>query len=130
MHSDLWGSSATQSLGGRGARYFLSIIDDFSRKLWVYILKNKSEAFESFKNWCSEVETEKGLPVKCLRTDNGLEFLNFEFQDYCKEKGIKRYKTVSANPQQNGVVERINRTILERVRCMRLNSRLPKQFWG
>lgn len=119
-HSDLWGPAPVNSLGG--GKYYMSIIDDYSRKAWVYILKEKSEAFTVFKNWCKEVELEKGCTLKCLRTDNGLEYLSREFDEFCKSKGMRRHRTVPANPQQNGVAERLNRTLLERVRCMLRNS--------
>ena len=127
-HSDLWGPSSVNSVGG--GRYYMSIIDDFSRKCWIYILKEKSEAFKCFDHWCVEVEREKGVKLKCLRTDNGLEFLSKEFENYCKDRGIKRHRTVPLNPQQNGAAERYNRTILERVRCMLLASGLEKRFWA
>ncbi|KAL1536649.1 Retrovirus-related Pol polyprotein from transposon TNT 1-94 [Salvia divinorum] len=126
-HSDLWGPSPDVSEGG--GRYFLSIIDDYSRRVWVYILKDKAQAFEKFKIWCVEVEVEKGKSLKCLRTDNGLEFLSLEFQKFCSDKGIKRHRTVPNNPQQNGTAERMNRTLMERVRCMMLGSGVPKKFW-
>lgn len=81
-HADLWGPARTESLGG--GKYFLSIMDDFSRKIWIYILKNKSEAFTRFKDWCREVELEKHTSLRCLMTDNGLEFVSEEFNSYCK----------------------------------------------
>ena len=81
-------------------------------------MKEKSEAFSKFREWCTEVEVEKGSGLKCLRTDNGLEFISHEFNDFCKLKGIRRHRTVPKNPQQDGVAEIANRTILERVRCM------------
>lgn len=93
-------------------------------------MRQKSDAFVAFKQWCAEVENEKSSKIKCLRTDNGLEFLSSEFQHFCQEKGIKRHRTTPKNPQQNGVIERMNRTILERVRCMLLTSGLPNHFWG
>lgn len=127
-HCDLWGPAKTESLSG--GRYFLSIMDDYSRKVWVYILKTKTEAFKKFKEWCREVELEKGTTLKCLRTDNGLEFLSEEFKNFCSSKGIKRHRTVPGNPQQNGVIERMNRTLLERVRCLLSQSGMPKKFWG
>ena len=108
----------------------MSIIDDYSRKIWLYILKEKSEAFTKFKDWCKLMETEKGCCLKCLRTDNGLEFCSREFDVFCLEKGIKRHRTVPLNPQQNGVAERANRTILERVRSMLLASGMEKKFWA
>lgn len=81
-----------------------------------------------FKNWCLEVELEKGCSLKCLRTDNGLEYLSKDFDEFCKVKGMKRHRTVPANLQQNGVVERLNRTLLERVRCMLFSSGLEKKY--
>lgn len=123
-HSDLWGPAQTSSMG-RG-RHFLSIIDDFSRKVWVYILKEKSQAFGKFRELCLEMRLKTGKVLKCLRTDNGLEFLSSKFHIFCKENGIQRHRTVPTNPQQNGVTERMNRTLLERVRCMLLCSGLPK----
>ena len=68
----------------------MTFIDDYSRKTWIYILKEKSEAFAKFKEWCIEVELEKDCKVKCLRTYNGLEYLSKSFDDFCKQKGIKR----------------------------------------
>lgn len=115
IHSDLWGPSRVPS--HRGARYFLSIIDDFSRKVWIYILKNKSESFAKFKEWKALVETQTGRKIKRFRTDNGLEFCSEEFDKFCKENGIARHKTVRGTPQQNGLAERMNRTVMERVRC-------------
>ncbi|WVY98367.1 hypothetical protein V8G54_030518 [Vigna mungo] len=128
VHADLWGPARTLTHGG-GA-YFLSIIDDFSRRVWIYVLKNKSETFQKFKEWHTQIENQLGCRLKCLRTDNGLEFVSEEFNGFCKEKGIKRHRTVVGTPQQNGLAERMNRTILERVRCMLLGSGLSKAFWG
>ena len=65
-----------------------------------------------------------------LRIDNGLEFVSEQFNEFCRKRGIKRQRTVSYTPQQNGLVERMNRTLLERVRCMMLGARLSKSFWG
>lgn len=128
IHVDLWGPSRTERLGG--AKYFLSIIDDYSRKVWLYMLKSKDQTLNKFKEWCAEVENTTNRKVKCLRTNNDLEFVSSEFNKFCVIKGIKRHKTVPGHPQQNGVVERMNRTILERVRCMLSSSGLPKRFWG
>ena len=68
--------------------------------------------------------------MKCLRTDNGLEYLSRQFDDICRQRGIKRHRTVPMNPQQNGVAERANRTIVERIRCMLFSSWLGKKFRG
>ncbi|GJW94643.1 zinc finger, CCHC-type containing protein [Tanacetum coccineum] len=97
---ELWGLSQVESLGGK--RYFLSIVDDYSRRVWVYILRFKHEAFGKFKEWKQLVENQIGRTVKKLRTDNGLEFCNREFKQLCTEGGIARHLTVVGTPQQNG----------------------------
>ena len=113
-----------------GSSYFLTIIDDFSRRVWLYVLKNKLEAFQKFREWHTLVGNQLGTKLKVLRTDNGLEFVSEQFNEFCRKIGIKRHKTVPHTPQQNGLAERMNRTILERVRCMLLSAGLPKTFWG
>lgn len=122
------GPARVTSLGG--AKYFLSIIDDYSKRVWVYILKSKDEAFEKFKEWKSLVENQSEKKVKKLRTDNGLEFCSGWFNKFCKDHGIARHLTVPGTPQQNGTVERMNRTLLDKVRCMLSKSGLPKVFWA
>lgn len=93
-------------------------------------MKTKDQAFEKFKEWKTLVENQPGLKVKKLRTDNGLEFCNKEFDGFSSDQGIARHKTILYTPQQNGVVERMNRTILEKVRSMLNESGLPKAFWA
>uniref|UniRef100_A0A2N9IQJ1 CCHC-type domain-containing protein n=1 Tax=Fagus sylvatica TaxID=28930 RepID=A0A2N9IQJ1_FAGSY len=100
------------------------------KKAWVYFLKNKSEAFAKFKIWKAEVENQTGRKIKCLRTENGTEYRDGDFLKFCEEHGIKRHFTVRKTPQQNGVAERLNRTITETARCLRLNAELPKIFWA
>ncbi|GKC88028.1 retrovirus-related pol polyprotein from transposon TNT 1-94, partial [Tanacetum coccineum] len=115
-----------ESLGGK--RYFLSIVDDYSRRVWVYILRFKHEAFGKFKEWKQLVENQTGRTIKKLKTDNGLEFCNREFMQLCIKSGIARHLTVAGTPQQNGLVERINRTLMDKVRCLLIQSGLPKTF--
>lgn len=128
LHTDLWGLASV--ITHTGFKYFLSIIDDFSRKNWTFLLKSKSDTFGMFKNWKTLIENQTDKNIKVLRTDNGLEFCNFEFDGLCKLSGILRHRTVAHTPQQNGLAERMNRIILEKVRCMLLSSGLPKIFWG
>jgi transposase InsO family protein len=90
IHSDVWGPSPTTSYGG--SSYFVSFIDDFSRKVWVYMLKKKSDVFTVFKQFRALVENITGRTIKCLRTDNGGEFTSKEFDNYCKELGSKDIK--------------------------------------
>ena len=126
VHSDLWGLAQQISLGGNN--YFLSFIDDFSRKVWVYTLKNKDQVFDKFKEWKILVENQTGKNLKKLRTDNGLEFCNQRFDKYCAEEGVMRHKTVKLTPQQNDLAERMNRTLIEMVRCMLVQIKLPKSL--
>ncbi|KAJ4717014.1 Retrovirus-related Pol polyprotein from transposon TNT 1-94 [Melia azedarach] len=128
IHSDCWGPSRVESLGGH--RYFVSMIDDFSRMTWVFIMKHKSEAFKNFRQWKALVENQTGKKIKRLRTDNGLEFCWSEFDEFCKNEGIARHHTVRDTPQQNGVAERMNQTLLERARCMLSNAELTKRLWA
>ncbi|KAK8936753.1 hypothetical protein KSP39_PZI011993 [Platanthera zijinensis] len=128
IHSDVWGPAPVPSLGG--ANYFVTFIDDYSRKVWIYFLKQKSEVFEKFRIWKTQVENQTGKRVKYLRSDNGGEYTSLEFQGYCDQEGITRHFTIPGTPQQNGVAERMNRTLLERARCMRLYADLPKPFWA
>ena len=76
------------------------------------------------------VETETGLKVKCLRSDNGGEYIDGGFSEYCAAQGIRMEKTIPGTPQQNGVAERMNRTLNECARSMRLHTGLPKTFWA
>ncbi|KAE8693888.1 putative pentatricopeptide repeat-containing protein [Hibiscus syriacus] len=95
-----------------------------------YVHSDKSEVFEKFKLWKAEVENQTGRKIKCLRSDNGTEYTDSQFLQFCKEHGIQRHFTVRKTPQQNGVAERMNRSLNERARCLRLNAGLPKHFWA
>ncbi|KAD7478385.1 hypothetical protein E3N88_01521 [Mikania micrantha] len=128
VHADLWGPARTLSLGG--ARFFLSIVDDYSRKVWVFVLKTKDETFGKFKDWKVLVEHQTRRKVKKLRTDNGLEFCNSEFNHYCKKYGIARHLTVVGTSQQNGLAERMNETLLNKVRYLLFGCGMPKKFWA
>ena len=76
------------------------------------------------------VEKETGKPLKSLRTDNGGEYISQEFRDYCSKHGIQHEKTVPGTPQHNGIAERMNRTIVEKIKCLLRTTKLPKSFWG
>ncbi len=101
---DLAGPTRTESLGGK--RYFMVMVDDFSRYTWVSFLREKSKAFDEFKNLCIRLQTEKELTIKRIRSDHGGEFENSKFANFCNECGIKHEFSAPKTPQQNGVVER------------------------
>ena len=96
MHSDVWGPASIPSQGG--ALYFLTLIDDYSRKVWVYFLKHKNEVFVKFKQWKAMIEKQTGRSVKTLRSDNGGEFYSKKFDEFCKTEGIVRHYTVPGTP--------------------------------
>ena len=89
---DLWGPARNISKGG--ARYMVTFVDDYSRKVWVYFLNNKSDVFLTFKQWKVLIEKQTGKQVKWLRTVNGLEFCNDEFNEFCKNEEIARHLTI------------------------------------
>ena len=113
IHADVCGPISQSSFGK--SNYFLLFIDDFSRKTWVYFLKQKSEVFEVFKKFKAAVENESCQKIKAMRSDRGGEFTSKEFKEFCEANGIRRPLTVPRSPQQNGVAERKNRTILDMV---------------
>lgn len=114
------------SLGS--SQYFVTFIDDATRKLWVCFLKHKSDVFDLFKKWKVLVDNEPGLKMKCHRSDNAGEYCSKEFERYCCTDRIRREKTIPNTPQQNRVAKRMNGTIMERSRNMRIHVGLPKQF--
>ncbi|CAL1391441.1 unnamed protein product [Linum trigynum] len=127
IHADLCGPITPASNGGK--RYILTLTDDFSRKLWVYFMDAKSETLEVFKRFKAQIEKETGMSIVCLRTDRGGEFLLNEFKELCDKEGIRRQLTASFTPQQNGVAERKNRSIMNMVRCLLEDSHVPASFW-
>ena len=88
MHIDVWGPTHISSLGD--SHYYVTFIDDATRKVWVYFLRKKSDVFQTFKNWKCLVENETSKKLKCLRFDNGGEYCSLEFEDYCSTNGIHR----------------------------------------
>jgi transposase InsO family protein len=116
VHSDVCGPMRTTSLGG--ARYFVTYIDDFSRKVWVYLLKSKGECLEKFKEFKALVETQSEHKIKVFRSDNGGEYISKGFKGFLKAHDIEKQTFTPYRPQQNGVAERANRTLVEMARNM------------
>ena len=128
LHADLGGPMRTQSVGG--SRYYLLIIDDFSRFSWIYFLKEKSEAAENFMRFKIWVENQTECKIKAIRTDNGTEFVSKKFKEILSTAGIQHQLTVPYSPQQNSVVERKNRTVIEMTRCLLFEKQIPKKLWA
>jgi transposase InsO family protein len=128
IHSDLCGPITPTTMSNK--RYILTFIDDFSRKTWIYLLAEKGETFEKFRHFKTKVEKETGMSIKCLRSDRGGEYTSQNFLDFCSTQGIKRQLSTSYTPQQNGVAERKNRTLMNMVRCLLVEGRMPRSFWA
>ena len=111
-------------------RYFISFIDDFLRKTWVYFLKEKSEALEVFKKFKVMVEKATDRHVKAIWSDRGGEYTSMAFVKYCEEQGIRRFLTAPYSPQQKGVAERKNQTILDMIWSMLKSKNMSKEFWA
>jgi hypothetical protein len=127
VHTDLVGPTTKKGL--KGERYFMLLVDDYTRMTAVFFLKNKSKDFENFKIYKEMVENEMDSIIKCLRSYNGGEFTSKEFMDYCSNHGIKRQFSVARTPQQNGVLKRKNITVQEMAQTMIMDSKLTDIFW-
>ena len=125
IHSDVCGPMPTASIGG--AKYFVTFIDDFTRYCFVYFMNSKTEVVEKFKEFKHLVENQR---IKALRTDTGLEYVNSHLSRILKNNGIFHEKTVAYSPEQNGLAERFNRTLLECMRSMLMDSGVGGDFWA
>jgi transposase InsO family protein len=128
VHSDVCGPMRYQSLGG--ASYFVTFIDDATRKVWAYPTRTKDRVFTIFREWLVMVENQTDRKLKSLRSDNGGEYKSDKFVQFCRERGIRREFTAPHSPEQNGVTERMNRTIHERIVSMLHHSGLSDGFWA
>ncbi|GJR08036.1 putative ribonuclease H-like domain-containing protein [Tanacetum coccineum] len=127
LHMDLFGPTSIRSIDHK--YYSLVVTDDFSRFSWVFFLGTKDETFYLLRDFITFVENQLTKKVKAIRCDNGTEFKNSSLIELCGSKGIKRDYSVARTPQQNGVAERKNRTLIEAARTMLADSKLPTMFW-
>ena len=133
VHSDVWGPMSPPT--NSGCRYFVSFIDDNTRMTRVRLMKQKLEVTPHYKDFDAETSTFLRRPIKSLsiaqlRSDPGGEYMSKELDAYLKSKGTKHQLTSVDTPQQNGVAERMNRTLVEMARCLIQQAGLPKQYWG
>ncbi|CAH9105932.1 unnamed protein product, partial [Cuscuta epithymum] len=128
IHSDIWGPSRAKSYSG--ARWFITFIDDHTRKTWIYLLKEKSEAAETFKRFYSMIQTQFQSQIQVLRTDNGKEYFNKILGNFLIQQGIIHHSSCVDTPQQNGIAERKNRHLLEVTRALMFSMNVQKRFWG
>lgn len=120
--TDLCGPMQTNSHSGM--RYVLSFIDDFSRYTFIYLLKNKSECFDKLKEYVQKMKTLFSRNIKTIRSDLGTEYTDKRVVEYLKSNGTSIQYTAAYTPQQNGVAERKNRTVIEMARCMLIDAKL------
>ncbi|RVW82656.1 Retrovirus-related Pol polyprotein from transposon RE1 [Vitis vinifera] len=128
VHIDVSGPQKTPSL--KGSKYYIAFIDDFTRFCWIYFLTYKSEVADVFLRYKAMVENQSEYKIKVIRSDNGTEYTSEKFNKFCEDAGIDHQLTAPYTPQQNGVVERKNRTIMEMTRCLLHEKELPKSFWA
>ncbi|GJV81904.1 putative ribonuclease H-like domain-containing protein [Tanacetum coccineum] len=126
LHMDLFGPTSVRSINHK--TYCLVITDDFSRFSWVFFLRTKDETSGILKDFIRQIENQLNQKVKTIRCDNGIEFKNRDIIEFCGSKGIKREYSNPRTPQQNGVAERKNRTLIEAARTMLADSFLPNTF--
>ncbi|GJU71882.1 retrovirus-related pol polyprotein from transposon TNT 1-94 [Tanacetum coccineum] len=128
LHMDLCGPMRVASINGK--KYILVIVDDYSRYTWTLFLRSKDETPEVLKDFLTMIQRNLQAPVISVRTDRGTEFLNKTLNAFFKEEGIEHQTSTPRTPEQNGVVERRNRTLVEAARTMLSASKLPLFFWA
>ncbi|GJU40653.1 retrovirus-related pol polyprotein from transposon TNT 1-94 [Tanacetum coccineum] len=128
LHMDLCGPMRVQSI--KGKKYILVIVDDYSRFTWVKFLRSKDETPEFVTNFLKQIQVGLNKTVRFIRTDNGTEFVNQVMSEYYEGVGIFHQTSVPRTPQQNGVVERRNRTLVEAARTMMIFSKAPMFLWA
>lgn len=128
VHTDVGGPQRTPSLNGN--IYYITFIDDYTRFCWIYFFKSKAEVADIFWKYKALVENQSNCRLRTLRSDNGTEYKNNTFDKFCEEAGIVHQLTAPYTPQQNGVSERKNRSIMEMTRCLLHEKGLPKKLWA
>lgn len=128
MHDDIWGPSAVATPSG--FRYYLLLVNDFSRYSWLNLLKQKSDVFSVFTKFRTQVENFLSTNIKCLRTDGGGEFINGRFIGFLSGCGILHQFVCPCTPAQNVVVERKHRHVVETVVALLHTASMPLRFWG
>lgn len=126
LHADVWGPFATTSIFGH--RYFLTLVDDYSRFTWIILLKNKSETKNFIINFVAYLENQFNTSLKCLKSDNGTEFVTLT--DFLRSKGIIHQRSCIETPQQNGIVERKHQHILNVARSLYFHAHIPLSLWS
>jgi transposase InsO family protein len=128
VHTDVWGLASIET--PQHNRYYASFTDESSRYSVVILMHSKDQTFETFKALAARRERKCGIKIKILHSDNGGEYKSGAFDEYLRKNGIGRRLTVHHTPEHNAVAERLNRTLLEKVRAMLHAANLPRNLWG
>ena len=128
IHVDIW--SAYKCTTYDGYKYFLTIVDDYSRATWVHLMSSKSNAFPLLQSFIIFIEKQFHASVKIIRSDTGSEFQDKTSIQFYTSKGIMHQKSCVDTPQQNGIVERKHKHLLEVARALMIQANLPQKFWG
>ena len=128
VHSDVCGLMQTASNSGK--KYMVTFVDDYSRSCAVYFMAHKSDTFAMFQEFHVKVTGESGERIGVLKTDEGGEYRSQEFAQYLRKHQIAHEVTVPDSPEMNGLAERMNRTIVEKAKCMCAHADLPKSLWA
>ncbi|GJX71870.1 retrovirus-related pol polyprotein from transposon TNT 1-94 [Tanacetum coccineum] len=128
LHMDLCGPMCVASVNGK--KYILVIVDDYSRFTWVKCLRSKDEALDFIIKFLKMIQVRLKVPVRRIRTDNGTEFVNQTLREYYEKVGISHETSIARSPQQNGVVERRNRTLIKVARTMLIYAKAPLFLWA
>ncbi|KAJ0024377.1 hypothetical protein Pint_07411 [Pistacia integerrima] len=125
IHCDLWGPCST--IAYDGSKFFLTIIDDFTRTTWLYLLQTKSETRNCLISFSNMIENQFDLKIKILRSDNGSEF---QMTDFFNNKGIIHQRSCVATPQQNGIMEQKHQHLLNVARALKIQAGIPLEYWS
>lgn len=128
VHIDLWGPYKTKTYSG--CNQFVTVVDDFNRYTWVYLVKYEPETSTILENFVNYAEKQFDSKVLCIRSDNALELCKGKFKLFCQQKGIVQQTTCSYTPQQNGVVQRKHKHLLDTARALLFQSKVPDKYWG
>lgn len=128
VHTDVCGPMEVETPSGK--RYVLTLIDDYTKYTKVFLLRHKSEAVNRIKEYVKEMETQFGTTMKIIRSDRGGEYTGKELKEFYAKKGIKAQTSAPHTPEQNGLAERKNRSLVEMTRCLLRDAKLPKKYWG
>ena len=128
IHCDLWGPAPITDINA--FKYFLICVDDFSRRTWVFLLKQKLETTKTLKNFCNMIKRRFDTEIKGFWTDNARDFCNIDLNEFFESQGIRHETSCPYTPQQNGLAERKIGDIMNKCRTLMIAANMPRSLWG